>query len=427
VCALVFVKRKIAALALVALAGCRVPVPHESWFITPTPSAPTPAPTPPPALRAGTSGDYRPFSFRDADGMLTGFDIKVAEHFALYLGRKLELVPFRWPELTSQLHAGAFDIAMSGVTIGPARALHMAFTRPYAVTGAVAVIRAADTAKFRTVEALDHPNIRIVVNAGGHLEQVARQHFRRARITPVTDNAALPTLLLNGEADAAISEELEARTWPSVQLAVLGPFTRDYKAYALRPDDADLLRRLNAWLAAQEGNGWLNAQRRKWFTGPTARSPQQAGFEALVAAMELRLQLMPYVAAVKRREHLAVHDVAQEARVLAHVRAEAEAEKLNPDDVAAVFRAQIDAAKSVEEHAPAITTDAALADVRAAVARASDSIIAELGRCAPWLREPELRDQLQAMLRRSLTGSGLTPRMIDGLVEATCSVRLAGH
>ena len=36
--------------------------------------------------------------------------------------------------------------------------------------------------------------------------------------------------------------------------------------------------------------------------------------------MDLRLQLMPYVAAVKRREHLPIHDPAQEARVLEHVR-----------------------------------------------------------------------------------------------------------
>jgi cyclohexadienyl dehydratase len=416
----VFVKRGSSALALALLIGCALRT-GEAPVRAPGTTASVQAP----ALRVGTSGDYRPFSFRDAGGTLAGFDIAVAERLALHLERSLELVSFRWPALTTQLQAGAFDLAMSGVTMRPERALHMAFTRPYAVTGAVAVIRVADRASFGTIDALDRPGTRIVVNAGGHLEQVARQRFRRARITPIPDNTALPTLLLNGDADAAISEELEARTWPTLELAVLGPFTHDFKAYALPPGDADLLRQLNAWLADQEDNGWLNQQRRKWFAGSTGWSPQQAGFEALVAAMELRLQLMPYVAAVKRREHLPVHDPAQEDRVLTHVRAAATAANLNADDVVNLFRVQIEAAKAVEHQAAEVTTDALLADVRAAVARASDAIIAELGRGASWLSEPQARDQLDGLLRRHLAGHGLPAAMVDALVHAACQVRVS--
>jgi cyclohexadienyl dehydratase len=414
----VFVKKKIPALALALLFGSAVAVAE-------TPFAGTPASTPLPALRVGTSGDYRPFSFRNAEGTLSGFDVAVAEQLALYLGRRLELVPFRWPELASQLQAGAFDIAMSGVTVRPERALQLVFSRPYAFTGAVAVIRTRDRSKFGGIDDLDRPDVRMVVNAGGHLEQVARQRFHRAHITALPDNATLPTLLLSGAADVAISEELEARTWPTVELVALGPFTHDRKAYAVRREDAELLRRVNAWLAAREGDGWLNARRRKWFGAQTQLTPQRAGFAALVSAMELRLQLMPLVAAVKRREHLPIHDPAQEARVLVHVREEATAEHVNADDVAALFRVQMDAAKSVEEHAPAVTSDASLADVRSAITSVTDEIIAELARCAPWLREPQLRDQLDHMLREELTAAGLTPQTIAALARATCGVRMA--
>jgi chorismate mutase-like protein len=256
---------------------------------------------------------------------------------------------------------------------------------------------------------------------------VARHRFRSARITPITDNTALPAVLLSGGADAAVSEELEAHTWPTAELVALGPFTQDCKAYAVRPADADLLRHVNAWLAAQEGNGWLNAQRRKWFGAQTVLTPQQAGFEALVTAIDQRLRLMPYVAAVKRREHLPVHDPAQEARVLAHVREEAAAEQLNADDVVTLFRAQIDAAKSIETQAEAVTSDAALANVRAAVARVTDAIIAELGRCAPWLREPQLRDQFDRVLRSRLAATGLAAPMIEALSRAACQVRMMPH
>lgn len=376
-------------------------------------------------LRVGTSGDYRPFSFHDESGTVTGFDVVVARRLARDLGRRLELVAFRWPELTSQLQAGAFDIAMSGVTVRPERVLQLGFTRPYAFTGAVAVIRTRDRSKFSHLGDLDRPDVRIAVNAGGHLEQVARQRFPRAQLTTVTDNTALPTLLLSKGADAAISEELEARTWPTKELVTLEPFTHDRKAYLARRDEGDLLRRVNAWLVAREADGWLNAQRRKWFGAQTLMTPQQAGFAALVAAMDLRLQLMPFVAAVKQREHVPIHDAAQEARVLAHVHEAAVAEHVNADDVVQLFRVQMDAAKVIEGHAAPVTTDAALADVRAAVAAVSDEIVTELARCAPWLREPPLRDQLDRMLRKALAEAGLPKQTINALSRAACRVRMA--
>ena len=74
-------------------------------------------------LRVGTSGDYPPFSERAADGSITGFDIEVAREYAAARGRRLELVPFRWPELAARLAAGDFDVAMSGITVRPDRLL----------------------------------------------------------------------------------------------------------------------------------------------------------------------------------------------------------------------------------------------------------------------------------------------------------------
>jgi len=47
------------------------------------------AQTPPAALRVGASGDYPPFSFREARGDLTGFDIAVARRLADRLGQAL--------------------------------------------------------------------------------------------------------------------------------------------------------------------------------------------------------------------------------------------------------------------------------------------------------------------------------------------------
>jgi cyclohexadienyl dehydratase len=376
-------------------------------------------------LRVGTSGDYSPFSFHDATDALTGFDIVVARRLAADLGRELAFVPFRWSELVPQLRAGAFDIAMSGVTVRADRAVQVTFSRPYAVTGAVVVRRVRDRNKFRRLPEVDHAGVRIAVNAGGHLEQIARQRFPHARLLLVTDNASLPDALRHGRTDVVISEALEARTWPRRQFATLGPFTRDRKAYAVPRQAADLLQQVNDWLAAREADGWLNEQRRQWLGAPAALSERQAALEALVAAMDLRLQLMPFIAAVKRRAGLQIDDPAQEARVLAHVREAAAVAGLNVDAVAAVFQVQIDAAKAVEraprsaDPVPAVS----LTDVRAAVASVSDQIIAELGRCRHWLSDPASRAQLETTVRSGLTTPGVPLRLMDDLLVALHGVR----
>src|SRR6185369_4490078 len=110
----------------IALAlGCARQAPEPtSSHASPRAVASSPAPSPAPArphLRVGTSGDYAPFSVRDASGKVRGFDIEIAEGFADDLGFELEWVSFRWPTLKSQLQDGEFDVAMGGVTWQPAR------------------------------------------------------------------------------------------------------------------------------------------------------------------------------------------------------------------------------------------------------------------------------------------------------------------
>ena len=379
------------------------------------------------ALRVGTSGDYAPFSRRDADGRPSGFDVAMAERLARDLGRPLSFVSFQWPDLVAHLRAGAFDVAMSGVTVRADRAVTLRFTRPYAVAGAVVVVRAADATRFRRVEDVDQPNVRVAVNAGGHLERVARQHFPRATIRPLRDNLALLAALTDGAADAVVSDVCEARTWAG-ELVIVGPFTRDRKSYAVGPEAVELRRTIDAWLAAREADGWLNEQRRRWLGAGAVWTPQEAAIEALVSAINLRLELMPLVAAVKRRAGLPVEDAAQEARVLDRTRATAGTLGVDAEAVVAFFRVQMEAAKAVEHAADASTGAAtggdepSLETMRAAVAAVSDQLIHELARSATLLPDPAARDRLDEALRAGLQSPAAVP-YVTRMVEAIPRVK----
>ena len=98
-------------------------------------------------LRIGTSGDYQPFSLcLKGPESCQGFDIDLAQRMAQDLDVGVQFVRFRWPELLQDLHAGKFDIAMSGITIRPDRALQATFSRPY--TSSQSVIVVADPAQL---------------------------------------------------------------------------------------------------------------------------------------------------------------------------------------------------------------------------------------------------------------------------------------
>ena len=56
-------------------------------------------------LLVGTTGDYRPLSYREADGNYWGFGIEVAGKIAERLGVSVAFVQTSWPTLTADVLA----------------------------------------------------------------------------------------------------------------------------------------------------------------------------------------------------------------------------------------------------------------------------------------------------------------------------------
>ena len=305
-------------------------------------------------LRVGTSGDYSPFSVETPDGALEGFDVTAARAFAEDRGMSLQLVRFRWPELASDLAAGLFDVAMSGVTVRADRSAAASFTRPVALSSAVAVV--ADRGRFPTLDALDAKTVTIAVNAGGHLERVTRVRFPHARVLAVADNE-VPEQLSEGAADALVTDTLEAPSWLAgrADWVALEPFTTDRKAWWVSPDRPDLLRDLDRFAAERAADGSLARWRAGWLGATAAGQPTAAPLPALLWTLRERLELMPLVAEAKREAGLPVEVPDREERVLeaawaATERAAADAGRAPPPEAAvrALFRAQIEAAKAIQ-------------------------------------------------------------------------------
>jgi len=355
----------------------------------------------PAPLRVGTSGDYAPFSIVAAYGARSGFDVDVAGKLAESLGRKLEFVPFRWPELLELAQQGSFDLVASGVTIRPDRVVNGRFTRPYAVSEAVVLIRRGEADRFRTLADLDRKENRIAVNAGGYLESVARATFKQARVQPVTDNRTLTVPVATMHAEALVTDSMEQQQLPGPDRFVrLAALTRDRKALWVPNELADggdaraLNAAADAWLAAH--NSEVDTLRLEWLGSGATMSNQAARLQAIVALVDERNGIAPWIAAAKRAKNLPVVDPEREKKVLATAAERARAAGLPEGAVVNLAAVLIETSKDIQRATGPVEPPVELGTLRDILNELDDRLVAELA-AAPGLDAASLRSELDAM------------------------------
>jgi len=362
-----------------------------------------------PPLRVAVTGDYPPLASRTADGDYVGFDVDVARAFAATRGSEIEWVPVSWPELGAALAARRFDVAMTGVTVRPDRSIAGIFTVPVLESGAVVLVRDAALA---SEEALAKPGVALSVNAGGHLERVARARFPLAALSALPDNSALRDAFASGVAGAVVTDTLEAPSWRALVpgAAQHGPFTRDVKAYWLPPDRSPLAAELDTWLQQRESDGSLAQLRAQWLGPTAAQRPSAQPALALLAALAERFALMPAVAEAKRASGAPVLAPEREAALLASAVAAAQSAARRerspaPEKAAleAFFTALFETSRALQSavlaSAPADPSARVYdldAELRPALTRVTERIAALLPRLPARLSESAVADDLAA-------------------------------
>lgn len=215
-------------------------------------------------LRVGTTGDYRPMSYLNREtGQYEGFDAALAEKIADYLHVKVEYVPTTWPTLASDTQEGKFDIAICGITRTYDRARTMEMSDGYLLFGKTILCRDGDAAKYRTLADMNRPEVRVMVNPGGTNEKFARQYLPDATILVHEQNAEIPGLVADGQADIMITETMEALRYEKMdeRLAAplaAAPFTKNRFGVLMAKGDQELLNYINFVLAELTMNGTMD-------------------------------------------------------------------------------------------------------------------------------------------------------------------------
>ena len=220
-------------------------------------------------LRVGTPGDYRPFAIK-TDAGYQGHDIDTIEAMAKELGVKIEYVPTTWPNLLKDLQANRFDVAVGGITRNVPRLRYAAMLPGYAPFGKVALVRTEDKAKFKTVQDLNQPGVRVIKNPGGTNEAFVLQNLTAAQVSTHEKNAEIPALIASGKGDVMITETYEALHYskadPRLAAAFIdAPLTpTNWLGFMLPAEDADYLRVMNFTWDLLDQRGALKVIDDKW-------------------------------------------------------------------------------------------------------------------------------------------------------------------
>lgn len=214
---------------------------------------------------------FKPWSMRDLNGDLIGFELDVGRQLAEDMGVEVEFVPTSWDGIIPALVAGNFDVIISGMTVTPQRNLTVNFSVPYAYSGMTILANTAMT-EGMAVEDYDSEDITFAARRGATPANVIAEMFPKATLLLFDEDGAATQEVLNGNAHATMASEPgpsdDARDNPET-LSV--PFKQTFQAggegFAMRKGDPDALAYFNSWITWRTNTGWIKARHDYWFRG----------------------------------------------------------------------------------------------------------------------------------------------------------------
>jgi proton glutamate symport protein len=242
-------------------------------------------------LRVGYNPDVMPFSYRNDRGQLVGYDVTFAYELAHDLGVRLELIPFDWRRLESDLSERRFDVAMAAIYETHDRLQTFAVSMPYYQSSVALVVRAERAEQFRSraqIQAL--ANLRLAVADDPMLVPMAKFFFPKATVTVVASEnvaAAIGADRIDGVMWTLQQASAWAAAHPGFTAVAPGDMGTPILLTYMMPPGADILRRyVDQWVALKEADGFRATQVDYWIDGKprSDRPPRWNLLDALMSA-----------------------------------------------------------------------------------------------------------------------------------------------
>jgi polar amino acid transport system substrate-binding protein len=223
-------------------------------------------------LKVGITGTQPPFSMKDKNDELIGFDVDLANLLATSMELKLTLVEMPFGELLPSLSKGKVDLVISGMTITPARNLKTAFVGPYLISGK-SILTKSEVLSNATNPQDINSDIKVVTLKGSTSQKFAEKHLTQVELDLVENYDIAIDKIRNDEAAVMIADyptcAYAMLRFPNEDLVILNrPMTIEPIGIALPNDDALFVNLVDNYIESLERSGILEVMEEKWFENP---------------------------------------------------------------------------------------------------------------------------------------------------------------
>lgn len=217
-----------------------------------------------------SSGEYSPFSVTDGEGVMTGFDIEVAEAVAKELGLEPEQKRFKFGSIVEGVKSGRFDAAVASHTITDERLEHVNFSTPYYYSGPQIFVRPDSDIKSLD----DLKGLEVAVSKGSTYAKTAQEVTDNV-IQYDSDVTALEALSI-GKHDAVITDFLTGKEAIGSGLEIEGKeiLGLSEQAIAVSKENEELLKKINEALEKLREDGTLKKISEKYFKEDITTDPE---------------------------------------------------------------------------------------------------------------------------------------------------------
>ncbi len=220
-------------------------------------------------LRVGVSL-FTPWTLKNKDDQLVGFEIDVAKQLAKDLGVQPEFHVFDWENIVPALLKREIDIIAAGMVITPQRALKVNFSQPYDSSGIGLVTNIPLTKTFSGPQDLNRSEVVLTAVTGTVAEDLARRVFPKATIKTFTSSQEAIQAVISGNVHgyvehAPITTFVALDNPKTVDEPLSKPLLETKAGFAVIKGDPDFINFLNAWIISHNADVWLAAAHKYWF------------------------------------------------------------------------------------------------------------------------------------------------------------------
>lgn len=216
----------------------------------------------------GTSADYPPFEFVDANGKYDGFDIKVMEEIGRRLGVTIEWQDIAFDGLIGALQAGKIDAIIAAMSATEEREQQVDFTKNYFLGGdAILVVEGSAITMTRPE---DMAGYKIGVQRGTIHEEWVKTNIPNAQVSSYERAEQAIMDLKSGRVDVVAMDYYASLAFVNqggIKLALKTDIAGAHMAIAVREGSVELRDKLNEIITQLQDEGFIEKLATQYLTG----------------------------------------------------------------------------------------------------------------------------------------------------------------